>query len=109
MKEFMKTAAKTAIAITGVYAVTAITTYAGNYIGDVVSDLVSEGIDEIPEETKFITNVAKKTIHKEKLFLKKFKDKLNHVSTALPEEEITLTDEEYKKEMEDIEKEVSKL
>lgn len=105
MKEFAKTAAKTAIAITGIYAVTAITTYAGNYIGDVVSDLVSEGIDEIPEETKFITNVAKRAFHKEKLILKKFKDKLNRVNTTLPEEEITLTDEEYDKEMADIEKE----
>ncbi len=100
MKEFMKTAAKTAIAITGIYAVTAITTYTGNYIGDVVSDLVSEGIDEIPEETKFITDVVKKVIHKEKLFLKKFKEKLNH---DIPEEEITLTDEEN--EMKNIEKE----
>lgn len=106
MKEFMKTAAKTAIVITGIYAVTAITTYTGNYIGDVVSDLVSEGIDEIPEETKFITGVVKKVIHKEKLFLKKFKEKLNH---DIPEEEITLTDEEYENEMKDIEKEVSQL
>nr|DAP42368.1 MAG TPA: hypothetical protein [Caudoviricetes sp.] len=102
MKEFMKTAAKTAIAITGIYAVTAITTYTGNYIGDVVSDLISEGIDEIPEETKFITDVVKKVIHKEKLFLKKFKEKLNH---DIPEEEITLTDEAYENEMKDIEKE----
>ena len=99
MKEFAKTTVKIAIAITGIYAVTAITAYAGNYIGDVVSDLVSEGIDEIPEETKFITNVAKKVIHKEKLFLKKFKDKLNHVNITLPEDDITLSDEEYEKEM----------
>lgn len=105
MKEFMKTVTKTAIAITGIYAVTAITTYTGNYIGDVVSDLVSEGIDEIPGETKFIASVAKKVIHKEKLFLKKFKEKMNHVSTTLPEEEITLTDEEYANEMKDIEEE----
>lgn len=102
MKEFAKTTVKIAIAITGIYAVTAITAYAGNYIGDVVSDLVSDGIDEIPEETKFITNVAKKVIHKEKIFLKKFKEKLNH---DIPEEEITLTDEEYENEMKDIEKE----
>ena len=102
MKEFAKTTVKIAIAITGIYAVTAITAYAGNYIGDVVSNLVSEGIDEIPEETKFITNVAKKVIHKEKLFLKKFKENLNH---DIPEEEITLTDEECENEMKDIEKE----
>ena len=102
MKEFVKIAIKTAIAITGTYSVNAITTYTGNYIGDVVSDLVSEGIDEIPEETKFITNIAKKVVLKEKLFLKKFKEKLNH---DIPEEEITLPDEEYDKEMKDIEKE----
>ena len=68
MKEFAKISIKTVIAITGTYVVTAITAYAGNYIGDVVSDLVSEGIDEIPEETKFITNVAKKGDSQRKAF-----------------------------------------
>lgn len=76
---------------------------AGEHVGLAVGGLVSDGIKEIPEEVSGIKAFTKKTILKEREFLKNI-FKASHKE----EEDIVLTKDD-EETLRDIEKEVSEL
>ena len=80
----------------------------GEEVGRTVGELVADGIKEIPEEVSGIKTFIKKVILKERLFLKKVRDKVVGCHHPMTERDIVL-DEKDEETLRDIEKEVSEL
>ena len=80
---------------------------AGEEVGTTVGELVADGIEEIPSELDKVKSLTKRAILKEKLFLKKIRDKV--VGSVPTTEEDIVLDKDDEETLKDIEKEVSQL
>ena len=80
---------------------------AGEEVGTTIGELVSDGIEEIPSELDKVKSLTKRAILKEKLFLKKIRDKF--VGSDPKTEEDIVLDKDDEEVLKDIEKEVSQL
>ena len=72
---------------------------AGEEVGSTVGELVADGIEEIPAELDKVKSLTKRAILKEKLFLKKIRDKV--VGTDPTTEEDVILDKENDEETQD--------
>ena len=73
---------------------------AGEEVGTTVGELISNGIEEIPDELGKVKSFTKKVILKEKLILKKIRDKV--VGTNPTTEKDIVLDKEDEKTFEEV-------